>query len=85
MDTTKFKKRFLLFVPSADKNNNLILEPGTKGFVMLTEGTGNFKIGVNINDLKEALDELNILASLYTEQKEAVPIIEGALIEGDDE
>lgn len=70
MDNKKFKKEFKIFVPVTDKANSLIIIPGTKGIVVLSDTTGTFKVGVKIEDLKDAMDEANILASLYTEQRD---------------
>lgn len=59
----KFKKLIQIFVPATDLENNLILEPGTKGFVIVH--INKEKIGVNIKDLEEALVEVKVMHDLY--------------------
>lgn len=58
----KFKKLIQIFVPTADKDNHLKLEPGTKGFVIIHASE---KVGVSIKDLEEALVEVRTMHELY--------------------
>lgn len=73
-------------IPLADPTNKLLIEPGTNGYVVLSNGA--FKVGVNKELLKEALMELELMRfrhSLPEERKEVPAPAMGEIIEGDDD
>lgn len=73
MNNKKFKKQFKVLVETTDRQNSLILEPGTKGYVILSDTTGKFRVAVNIDDLNQAAREVELLHSLYLEENEKAP------------
>lgn len=73
MDNKRFKKQFKVLVETTDRGNALVMEPGTKGFVILSDITGKFKVCVKIEDLQAASSEVTVLHSVYLEENEKTP------------
>jgi hypothetical protein len=72
-------------IPLADPTNKLIIEPGTNGYIVLSNG--QFKVGVNEKLLLEAIRELDwmkIKHSLPKEEEVKPEPAMGEIIEGDD-
>lgn len=74
-------------IPTADPTSKLLIEPGTNGFVVLSNG--GFKVGVKVELLRDALRELEFMKirhSLPEEEKKEVQEPEfGEIIEGDED
>lgn len=72
-------------IPTTDADNKLLLEPGRGGVVVFSNG--QFKVGVDIATLREALIDLEIMKKLHLPPEvEAAPEpAMGEMIEGDDE
>ena len=73
MNNKKFKKQFKVLVETTDRANALVMEPGTKGFVILSDTTGKFRVCVRIDDLNAATGEVELLHTLYIQDAEKEP------------
>jgi hypothetical protein len=72
-------------IPTADPTSKLLIEPGTNGFIVLSNGT--FKVGVNQDLLIAAIKELDWMKIKHSlpkeETKQPEPAL-GEIIEGDE-
>lgn len=73
-------------IPSTDKDNKLIIEPGRGSVVVLSDSSG-LKIGVDREDLINAIYEIGYMKQtlLPAETEEPVVAPVGEIIEGDEE
>jgi hypothetical protein len=72
-------------IPLADPTSKLLIEPGTNGYLVLSNG--GFKVGVNKELLLEAIRELDwmkVKHSLPKEEEVKPEPVMGEIIEGDD-
>lgn len=88
MSKIKTHIKLAVDIPTTDPDNKLLIEPGTKGVVILSDGSG-LKVGVDKETLIDAVRELDLMKIRHSYPDEKVgqelDIAVGEIIEGDDE